>query len=55
MPDKVRKAAEDAHRARLSGTSLIQDKNATPSEPAQAVAGIETGMRPLNIVAQRSS
>jgi hypothetical protein len=54
-PNKIRDAADLAHRARLSGSSLIQDKNATPSEPASSLQSLEQTLRPLSLVAQRSS
>ena len=31
IPEKLRLATEEAHRAKLLGISLIEDKNATPS------------------------
>jgi len=55
VPELVRKAAEEAHRAKLHGTSLIYDKNATPAEPLDDVTKMERQLRPLNLVAQRSS
>ena len=55
VPDKIRDAAEKACRAKLAGTSLIYDKNATPAEPISAVHKIEESMRPLSLVANRSS
>jgi hypothetical protein len=55
VPNKVRDAAGLAHRARLSGPSLIQDKNATPSEPASSIESLAQTLRPLSLVAQRSS
>ena len=55
VPKLVKKATEVAYRAKLSGTSLIQDKNATPSEPAQNIKDLEAGMRPLSLVANRNS
>ena len=54
MPVKIREAAELAYRAKLTGT-LIMDKNATPSEPVQAIDQMEQELRPLSIIAERSS
>jgi hypothetical protein len=54
VPDKLREAATLAHRAKQS-VSLVQDKNATPSEPAQGLREFEATIRPLNIEAQRRS
>ena len=55
VPEKVREAAEAAHKARLSGESLIHDKNATPAEPKQQLRDFEATTRPFSIVAARSS
>jgi hypothetical protein len=55
IPDKVRQAAEEAHRAKLSGGSLIYDKNATPAEPVSDMSALEASLRPLNLVAHKSS
>ena len=49
VPKKVQAAAEEAHRAKLSGTSLIQDKNATPSEPMASVTAVENTLRPIEV------
>ena len=54
VPAMLRDAAEKAHRARLQGTSLIFDKNATPAEPSQDLHSFETTARPQSLVAQRS-
>ena len=59
VPPRIKQAIEDAWEqargARLKPRSLIQDKNATPSEPLDDVAKIELALRPLQIVAERSS
>ena len=55
IPDKLREAAAQAHRAKLTGTSLVFDKNATPAEPMAELGTLESTLRPLNLVAQRSS
>ena len=55
IPQKIEEAIKRAHETRLRGASLIWDKNATPSEPLSAVSQLEKTLRPLNIVAQRSS
>ena len=55
IPKLVKRATDEAHRAKLSGTSLILDKNATPSEPAANITELETGLRPLSLVATRNS
>ena len=54
IPAKIKEAIEQAHRARLTGTSLILDKNATPAEPANAVSTTEQNLRPISLIAQRS-
>ena len=53
IPDKIKKAIEEAHRAKLTGTSLIVEKNATPAEPAAAVASTEKHLRPISLVLKR--
>ena len=55
IPDLIRKASADAHDAKLSGSSLVWDKNATPAEPAKAIMAMEKEMRPLNLVGEQSS
>ena len=50
----MQKAAEEAHRVKLSGTTLILDKNATPSEPAANMANLEAAL-PLSLVATRQT
>ena len=55
IPKKLEESIEGAHRAKLSGASLIMDKNATPSEPLGSVAGMEASMRPLHLLAARST
>jgi len=54
IPDKIKEAIAQAHRAKLTGDSLILEKNATPSEPPNAVSTTEKHLRPISIVAQRS-
>ena len=46
---------EEAFRAKLSGASLIVDKNATPSEPTASLAEVELGLRPLCLVPNRNT
>ena len=41
VPNRIRDATALAHRARLSGPSLIQDKTATPSELASSLQPLE--------------
>ena len=55
VPKAIKAAAEKAYRAKLTGTSLIYDKNATPAEPISDVKEFERQSRPLSLVAQRSS
>ena len=55
MPNKIREAVEDAHRATVRGPSLIHDKNATPAEPVESIAALSRTLRPMQIVAERSS
>ena len=55
VPLLVRQAAEKAYRAKLQGTSLIFDKNATPAEPLSGLDNLERQLRPLNLVAHRST
>ena len=54
VPPRIKQAIEDAWEqargAKLKPRSLIQDKNATPSEPLDDVAKIELALRPLQIV-----
>ena len=55
VPDKIREASEKAHQAKLTGASLIYDKNATPAESVEGVQNLERTLRPLSLVANRSS
>ena len=55
MPEQVREASAASFRAKLSGTSLIHDKRATPAEPAQSLIQFEATCRPFTLVAARSS
>ena len=55
VPRKVREATESAYQAKLSGTSLIFDKTATPAEPVSDIRTMERQLRPLNLTARRSS
>ena len=55
VPQRVRATMEEAYRAKLSGTSLITDKNATPSEPVASVAQLEASLRPLSLVPGRNA
>ena len=54
QPGKVKEAIEKAHRAKLTGTSLVQDKNATPAEPTGKLSTLEKTLRPISLVAERS-
>ena len=54
VPVKVREAAEQAFRAKLSGPSLLFDKRTTPEEPRGPTQELFGGMRPLSLVGQAS-
>ena len=54
-PERVRKAMEESYRPKPTGTSLIVDKNATPSEPIEKMTNLEAGLRPLSLVATRDT
>ena len=54
IPGKIKNEIKRAYRANLSGTSLIQDKNATPAEPESNVTATEKVLRPISLVAQKS-
>ena len=54
MPIKVREAAEEAFRAKLSGPSLLFDKRASPEEPCFPTQELLSGLRPLSLVGQAS-
>ena len=47
-PKAVQDAIEEAHRASLRGPSLIQDKVATPAEPAGNLQELERTLRPMH-------
>ncbi|MCS5671004.1 MAG: hypothetical protein NZ577_04010, partial [Vicinamibacterales bacterium] len=55
MPLKVKEAVEKAWTQRNRGSSLIQEKNQTPSEPVARIDEIERGLRPLSLSATVSS
>ena len=55
IPARVQKAIQEAHRAKREGVSLIHDKNATPTEPISELSLLEATLRPLQLVAERSS
>ena len=55
VPKRVRKAMDESYRPKLTGTSLIVDKNATPSEPIEKMTNLEAGLRPLSLVATRDT
>ena len=54
-PHAVQAAIADAHRASLRGPSLIQDKSATPAEPASSIEELQNTLRPMQIVGERST
>ena len=51
----MKDSIEDAHRASLRGPSLIQDKSATPAEPARSIGEPNDTLRPMQIVGERSA
>ena len=55
IPGKIREAIREAWREQHGQASLIQDKNATPAEPAGEVQKLSQELRPLEFVAERSS
>jgi hypothetical protein len=55
IPKTIQESIEQAHRARLSGGSLIMDKNASPSEPLTNIDAMEASMRPLHLLSARST
>ena len=55
VPAAITEAIEQARDSKLRGCSLVQDKCATPSEPATNIAQLSAVLRPLEIVPQRSS
>ena len=54
MPKKIEAAIEKAQSAKLLGPSLISEKTASPAEPASSIQKLEEGLRPLQIVAEKS-
>ena len=55
IPTKVLEGIERTHSATLRGPSLIQDKVATPAEPAKLVENAFKNSRPMSIAAEGSS
>ena len=55
IPAKVLEAIERTHSTSLRGPSLIQDKVATPAEPARLVESAFENSRPMSIAAEASS
>jgi len=55
IPREIEVAMREAWRKQHGQVSLMQDKNATPSEPAGDVQTLYNTLRPLEIVAGRSS
>jgi hypothetical protein len=55
IPRAVERAISAAREERAGRGSLIFDKNATPAEPATSVQKLSATLRPLEIVAERSS
>ena len=55
VPREIEAAIRAAWQERKGKASLIYDKNATPAEPASSVQDLCATLRPLEIVAERSS
>ena len=55
IPREIEKAMRAAWSKQRGQASLIQDKNATPSEPVSDVQTLSNTLRPLEIVAGRSA
>ena len=55
IPAQIENAITAAWEERRGKASLIFDKNATPAEPAASVEELNATLRPLEIVAERSS
>ena len=55
VPRAVQEAIKLAREQRVGRQSLVYDKNATPAEPATSVQALSATLRPLEIVAERSS
>jgi hypothetical protein len=54
-PKAIEDAIEVAHRAWLRGPSLVQDKSATPAEPARSIGELNDTLRPMQIVGERTA
>ena len=59
VPDRVKRAMQESFEQRegkaILKESLMHDKNATPAEPVKNLKSLEKELRPLSLVAERSS
>ena len=55
IPRSIEKAMQTSLQKQVGQSSLIIDKNATPSEPSSTAQSLSATLRPLDIVAERSA